>query len=191
MNFLAKLAIMALLHLTTRVEHHTTPLNRWTHLSLRTLLSSISEAKVTAQNILMLTKTPSITESLIIDEVSELLNIIIGIPPTNFPHKGAQSDKQILETLTKLTEKVDKLSKQVNKPKKVTSNHKEPTKGLEASKHVFQLLTKSYAQAANTAPKNLPMSNSPPTSQNPKSPTQKRHIITNGHLLILIGALES
>jgi len=100
----------------------------------------------------MLTKTPSITESLIIDEVSELLNIITGIPPTNFPHKRAQSDKQILETLTKLTEKVDKLSEQVNKPKKVTSNHSEPTKGLEASKHVPQLLTKSYAQAANTAP---------------------------------------
>jgi len=58
--------------------------------SLRTLLlSSISEAKVTARNILMLTKTSSITESLIIDEVSELLNIITGILPINFPHKGA------------------------------------------------------------------------------------------------------
>ena len=86
--------------------------------SLRTLLlSSISEAKVTARNILILTKTSSITESLIIDEVSELLNIIIGALPTNFPHKGAQSDKQILETLTKLTKQVDKLSKQVNEPK--------------------------------------------------------------------------
>ena len=59
----------------------------------------------------MLTKIPSIAESLIIDKVSELPNIIIGQPPTNFPHKGAQSDKQILETLAKLTEKVDKLSK--------------------------------------------------------------------------------
>jgi len=65
--------------------------------SLRTLLlSSISEAKVTTRNILMLTKTSSITEPLITDEVSKLLNIITGVPPTNFPHKGAQSDKQIL-----------------------------------------------------------------------------------------------
>jgi len=56
-----------------------------TLISLRTLLlSSISEAKVTARNILKLTKTSSITESLIIDEVSELLNIITGILPTNF-----------------------------------------------------------------------------------------------------------
>jgi len=115
---------------------------------------------------LILTKTSSITESLIIDEVSELLNIITGVPPTNFPHKEAQSDKQILETLTKLTKKVDKLSKQVNEPKKVTSNHREPTEGLEASKHVPHLLTKSYTQAANTVPKYLPTSNRPPTSQN-------------------------
>jgi len=55
----------------------------------------------------MLTKTPSITEPLIIDEVSDLLNIITGKPPTNSPYKGTQSDKQILETLAKLTEKVD------------------------------------------------------------------------------------
>ena len=109
----------------------------------------------------MLTKTSSITESLIIDEVSELLNIITGILPINFPHKGAQSDKQILETLTKLTEKV-------NKPKKVTSNHREPTEGLEASKHVPHLLTKSYAQVANTAPKNLFTSNRSLTSRTPK-----------------------
>jgi len=113
---------------------------------------------------LILTKTSSITESLIIDEVSELLNIITGVPPTNFPQKEAQSDKQILETLTKLTKKVDKLSKQVNEPKKVTSNHRELTEGLEASKHVPHLLTKSYTQAANTVPKYLPTSNRPPTS---------------------------
>jgi len=118
----------------------------------------------------MLTKTSSITESLIIDEVSELLNIITGILPTNFPHKGAQSDKQILETLTKLTEKVDKLSEQVNKPKKVTSNHREPTEGLEARKYVSHLLTKSYAQVANTAPKNLFTSNRPLTSRTLKPP---------------------
>jgi len=135
--------------------------------SLRTLLfSSISEAKVTTQNTLMLTKTPSITEPLIIDEVSDLLNIITRKPIP--PYKGTQSDKQILETLAKLTEKVDKLSKQVNEPKKVTSNHREPTEGLEASKHTPHLLTKSYAQAANNAPKNLSMSNGPPT---PKPPT--------------------
>jgi len=135
--------------------------------SLRTLLfSSISEAKVTTQNTLMLTKTPSITEPLIIDEVSDLLNIITGKPTP--PYQGTQSDKQILETLAKLTEKVDKLSKQVNEPKKVTSNHREPTEGLEASKHAPHLLTKSYAQAANNAPKNLSMSNGPPT---PKPPT--------------------
>ena len=146
-----------------------------TLISLRTLLlSSISEAKVTAQNILILTKTSSITEPLITDEVLELLNIITGVPPTNFPHKGAQSDKQILETLTKLTKKVDKLSEQVNKPKKVTSNHREPTEGLEASKHVPHLLTKSYAQAANTAPKNSPTSNRPPTSQNPRTPNPNK-----------------
>jgi len=152
--------------------------------SLRTLLlSSISEAKVTAQNILMLTKTSSITEPLIIDKVSELLNIITGVPPTNFPHKGAQSDKQILETLTKLTEKVDKLNEQVNEPKKVTSNHGEPTEGLEARKHVPHLLTKSYAQAANTASKNLPTSNRPSTSQNPKTPNpNKAHDPT--HLVV-------
>jgi len=152
--------------------------------SLRTLLlSSISEAKVTTQNILMLTKIPSITESLIIDEVSELLNIITGKPPTNFLHKGAQSDKQILETLVKLTEKLNKLSKQVNKPKKVTSNHREPTEGLEASKHILHLLTKSYAQAANTVPKNLSTSNRPPTSQNSKTPNlNKAYDLT--HLVV-------
>ena len=55
---------------------------------LRTLLlSSISEAKVTVQNILMLTKTHSIVESLIIDKVSDLLNIITGKLPTNSLHK--------------------------------------------------------------------------------------------------------
>ena len=55
---------------------------------LRTLLlSSISEAKVTVQNILMLTKTHSIVESLIIDKVSDLLNIITGKLPANSLHK--------------------------------------------------------------------------------------------------------
>ena len=55
---------------------------------LRTLLlSSISEAKVTVQNILMLTKTHSIVESLIIDKVSDLLNIITGKLPTNSLYK--------------------------------------------------------------------------------------------------------
>jgi len=136
----------------------------------------------------MLTKTSSITEPLITDEVSELLNIITGVPPTNFPHKGAQSDKQILETLTKLTEKVDKLSEQVNEPKKVTSNHGEPTEGLEASKHVPHLLTKSYAQAANTVPKNLPTSDRPPTSQNPKTPNpNKAHDPTRLVVCFLLG----
>jgi len=62
-----------------------------TLISLRTLLfSSISEAKVTAQKILILTKTPSITEFLIIDKVSKLLSIITGkplTPPTKGPNQ--------------------------------------------------------------------------------------------------------
>ena len=60
-----------------------------TLISLRTLLlSSISEAKVTAQNILILTKTSSITEPLITDEVLELLNIITGVPNQLPPQRG-------------------------------------------------------------------------------------------------------
>jgi len=112
----------------------------------------------------MLTKTHSIAEPPIIDEVSDLLNIITGKLPTNSPHKEIQSDKQILETLAKLTERVDKLSEQVNKPKKVISNHKEPTEDLEARKYTPYLLTKSYAQAVNNAPKNLFTLNGPPAS---------------------------
>jgi len=46
----------------------------------------------------MLTKTSFVT-----DEVYDLLNIITENPS----HKGIQSDKQILETLAKLTEKID------------------------------------------------------------------------------------
>jgi len=64
---------------------------------LRTLLlSSISEAKVTVQNILMLIKTYSIVEPLIIDEVSDLLNIITGKLPTNFPHKETITNGHLL-----------------------------------------------------------------------------------------------
>jgi len=59
----------------------------------------------------MLTKTSSIAELFIIDEVFDLLNIITEKLPINSSHKETQSDKQILETLAKLTEKVDKLSK--------------------------------------------------------------------------------
>jgi len=101
----------------------------------------------------MLTKTHSIAEPLIIDEVPDLLNIITGKLPTNSPHKETQSDKQILETLAKRTS---------NEPKKVTSNHREPTEDLEASKYTSHLLTKSYAQAANNAPKNSSTPNGPP-----------------------------
>jgi len=39
-------------------------------------------------------------------------------------------NKQILETLAKLTEKIDQPSEQVNKPRKDTSGHNEP---VEAS----------------------------------------------------------
>jgi len=85
------------------------------------LLRSISEAKITAKNILMLTKSLSIIKFHIIDKVLELLSVITGKPLATTSHNRIQPDKQILETLAKLTKKVDKLSKQVNKPRKRSS----------------------------------------------------------------------
>jgi len=46
--------------------------------------------------------------------------------PQRPSHKGTQSDKQILETLAKVTEE---LSEQVNEPKKDTLGHSEPAEG--------------------------------------------------------------
>ena len=81
----------------------------------------------------MLTKSPSITESHIIDEALELLSVITGKPLASTSHNRTQPDKQILETLAKLTEKVDKLSEQVNKPRKRSSRITKPKEGLKAS----------------------------------------------------------
>ena len=61
-------------------------------------------------------------------------------------------NKQILETLAKLTEKIDQPSEQVNKPRKDTSGHNEP---VEASGLAPWPMAKSCAQAANTIPKIL------------------------------------
>ena len=97
------------------------------------LLRSISKAKITAKNILMLTKSSSITESHIINEVLELLSVITGKPPASTFHNRTQPDKQILEILAKLTKKVDKLSEQVNEPRKRSSRITEPKEGLKAS----------------------------------------------------------
>ena len=124
------------------------------YLALRAiLLRSISGAKITAKNILMLTKSPSIAESHIIDKVLELLSVITGKSLATTSHNGAQPDKQILEILAKLTEKVDKLSEQINKPRKRVLRIIEPKESLEASRHALQILTKSYTQAINSPPK--------------------------------------
>ena len=96
----------------------------------------------------MLTKSPSIAESHIIDKVLELLSVITGKSLATTSHNGAQPDKQILEILAKLTEKVDKLSEQIRVLRII-----EPKEGLEASRHALQILTKSYAQAINSPPK--------------------------------------
>jgi len=109
------------------------------------LLRSISKAKIIAKNILMLTKSPSITEFHIIDKAPELLSVITGKPPASTSYNRTQPDKQILETLAKLTEKVDKLSEQINEPRKRSPRITESKESLEASKHAPQTLTKSYA----------------------------------------------
>jgi len=57
------------------------------YLALRAiLLKSISEVKITAKNILMLTRSFSITESHIIDEILELLSVITGKPLATTSH---------------------------------------------------------------------------------------------------------
>ena len=81
----------------------------------------------------MLTKSSSITESHIINEVLELLSVITGKPPASTFHNRTQPDKQILEILAKLTKKVDKLSEQVNEPRKRSTRITEPKEGLKAS----------------------------------------------------------
>ena len=132
------------------------------------LLRSISEAKITAKNILMLTKSPSITESHIIDKALELLSVITGKPPASTSHNRTQPDKQILETLAKLTKKVDKLSEQVNKPRKRSPRITEPKESLEASRYAPQTLTKSYAQAISSPFKTPTPTTRLPVTYNPK-----------------------
>jgi len=132
------------------------------------LLKSISEAKITAKNILMLTKSPSITESYIIDKALELLSIIIGKTPASTSHNRTLPDKQILETLAKLTKKVDKLSEQVNEPRQRSSRITEPKEGLEASRHVPQTLTKSYVQTISSLSKTPTSTTRSPVTHNPK-----------------------
>jgi len=96
------------------------------------------------------------------------LSIIIGKSPATTFHNKTQLDKQILETLAKLIKKVDKLSEQVNEPRKRSSKITKPEEGLEASRHVSQTLTKSYAQAISFPSKTSTPTTRLPVIYNPK-----------------------
>jgi len=96
------------------------------------------------------------------------LSVITGKSLATTFHNKTQLDKQILETLAKLIKKVDKLSKQVNKPRKRSSKITKPEEGLEASRHVSQTLTKSYAQAISFLFKTLTPTTRLPVTYNPK-----------------------
>ena len=96
------------------------------------------------------------------------MSVITGKSLATTFHNKTQLDKQILETLAKLIKKVDKLSKQVNKPRKRSSKITKPEEGLEASRHVSQTLTKSYAQAISFLFKTLTPTTRLPVTYNPK-----------------------
>ena len=122
------------------------------------LLRSISEAKITTKNILMLTKSPSIAESHIIDKALELLSIITGKSLATTFHNGAQPDKQILEILTKLTEKVDKLSEQINKPRKRVLRIIEPKESVTnfIQPYLYQFFNDSHGLNGYRKPSKRP-----------------------------------
>ena len=123
------------------------------------LLRSISEAKITTKNILMLTKSPSIAESHIIDKALELLSIITGKSLATTFHNGAQPDKQILEILTKLTEKVDKLSEQINKPRKRVLRIIEPKESVTnfIQPYLYQFFNDSHGLNGYRKPSKRPV----------------------------------